>query len=44
MTRQDKRKEEGGGSKTIISEYRGGIITLNNSHQAGFAHPPFRSR
>lgn len=32
------------GSKTIISEYRGGVITLNNSHRAGFAHPPFRSR
>lgn len=32
------------GSKTIISNNRRRIITLNNSHRAEFAPPLFRSR
>lgn len=31
------------GAKTSIKENRGGIITLNNSQLAGFAHPPLRT-
>lgn len=39
------QKGEGGEAKTSTGENkRGGIITLNNSQLAGFAHPPLKEK